>query len=137
MRNKSHTPEPVNWRFWAGSQDTVVYVRKHTVTTEYVISGTILPQSNVAGNAPETLNVTINLAGKKLSFEVRRQGSVYSLSTDAKGTPTKFVQLDGCECSNIKHVGATGTRLLSLFASNTAYCLQGMNLRIPRTGPQT
>ena len=95
MKNRSHYPEPVNWRFWAGSEDAVVFVRKLKTASMYLISGAILPQSNVAGNTPVRLNVTINLAGQKLLFEVRRQGSVYSLSTDAKGTPTTFVQLDG------------------------------------------
>ena len=98
--NKTHNPEPVNWRFWAGSvggsgQDKVVYVRKHTTTNDYVISGAIQPQSNLQGNVPEACNVSIRLNGAVHHFEIRTQGSVFAMSTDKSGTPSTFVQLDG------------------------------------------
>ena len=86
---------PINYRFWAGSQDVVVYARKHNLTNDYVIGATIQPQSNYAGNTPTSWNATITLAGATLVFEVRRQGSVYALRTSTSGQPVSFVQLDG------------------------------------------
>jgi hypothetical protein len=100
MLNKTHDPEPVQWRFWAGSgngsgQDKVVYVRKHSTTNDYVISGTIQPQSNFVGNAPAAVNVSILLNGRVHKFEIRRQGSVYAMRCDESGAPQVVVQLDG------------------------------------------
>ena len=113
MKNKSHYPQPVNWRFWAGSEDVVVYVRKLKTASAYLISGAILPQSNVAGNAPEKLNVTINLAGMKLIFEVRRQGSVYSMTVLPTGElsvqPKARVPL--CAARALSGIGQPGVTL--------------------------
>ena len=46
-----------------------------TVGNDYVVAGAILPESNVAGNAPLRRNVTIELKGVKLQFEVRRKAA--------------------------------------------------------------
>ena len=69
--------KPVSYRFWAGSQSVAVYVRKHNSKSIYLIYGTVQPQSNQIGNAPLALNVSIQLEGSTLAFEVRRQGSTY------------------------------------------------------------
>ena len=69
--------KPVSYRFWAGSQSVAVYVRKHNSKSIYLIYGTVQPQSNQIGNAPQALNVSIQLEGTTLAFEVRRQGSTY------------------------------------------------------------
>jgi len=69
----------------------LLVVRKHDTRPEYIIGGTIQPESNTKGNVPDSLPVKIQLGEKTLQFFVRRQGSVYRYNdTD---TPT-FYQLD-------------------------------------------
>ncbi len=71
----------------------LIAVRKHNKKDKYIICGTYQPFSNDAAEIPEKRNVTIQLDGKELSFEIRRQGSVYvyEKTTDGK---TLFYQLD-------------------------------------------
>ena len=83
---------PVSYRFWAGSQSVPVYVRKHDTKEQYLIVASVQPQSNMIGNCPDTVNATIVLAGGNVSFEVRRQGSVYVL--DATQGAATLTQID-------------------------------------------
>lgn len=78
--------KPVSYRFWAGSQSVAVYVRKHNSKSIYLIYGTVQPQSNQIGNAPKALNVSIQLEGSTLAFEVRRQGSTYVFDNTSRTT---------------------------------------------------
>ena len=96
LLNQTHWPAPVNWRFWTGSQDVAVYIRKHTrEPASHVVVGSIQPQSNYVGNADISVNVTVQLdPGTKLTFEVRRQGSTYALAMAPGGGVQSFVQLD-------------------------------------------
>ena len=56
---KQYWPRPTTYRFWGGhGQDLVIMARKHETRDQYVIIGTIQPQSNVVGNTP--LNVTVS-----------------------------------------------------------------------------
>ena len=75
--------------------------RKHEARPQYVIVGTIQPQSNALGNTPLNVTASIMLEGVQLNFTARRQGSVY-LYSPATGSgdggaaaPPSFVQLDG------------------------------------------
>ena len=79
---------PVSYRFWAGSQSVAVYVRKHSSKSIFLIYGTVQPQSNQMGNAPLALNVSIQLSGSTVAFEVRRQGSTYVLDNTTTTTTT-------------------------------------------------
>lgn len=101
--NYTHWLQPVNWRFWGGSQDVAIFVRKHKVHPGvYVVVGSVQPQSNYVGNTPVSVNATITLLQHSidLTFEVRRQGSTYLLVTDAAARTVKsFVQLDGWHSS--------------------------------------
>ena len=54
--------------------------RKHETRDQYVIIGTIQPQSNVLGNTPLNVTASIMLDGVSLNITVRRQGSVYLYS---------------------------------------------------------
>jgi hypothetical protein len=83
--------------------------RKHETRDQYVIIGTIQPQSNVLGNTPLNVTASIMLDGVSLNITVRRQGSVYLYSpagitgggggsgdeTALAAAPPQFVQLDG------------------------------------------
>ena len=98
-------PEPKTYRFWAGhGQDLVVIVRKHEAREQFVIVGSIQPQSNLVGNAPLNVTASILLEGRQLNFTVRRQGSVYLYepasapdddAATTRAAPPSFVQLDG------------------------------------------
>jgi hypothetical protein len=71
----------------------LVTVRKHNTKPEYIICGTYQPFSNDSAEIPASKVVSINLAGKTLKFEARRQGSVYVYETTFPGH-TIFYQLD-------------------------------------------
>lgn len=102
-------PKPTTYRFWGGhGQDLVIMARKHETRHQYVIIGTIQPQSNVVGNTPLNVTASILLEGVQLNFTVRRQGSTYLYSPahsavgQSVGAPASFahagpsmVQLDG------------------------------------------
>ena len=90
-------PEPKTYRLWGGhGQGLVIIARKHETRNQFVIIGSVQPQSNVVGNAPLNATATIKLEGVQLNFTVRRQGSVYLYSPSlAADTPPSFVQLDG------------------------------------------
>ena len=115
LPNDTHWLAPVNWRFWAGSQDIAVYVRKHRPQQQlgaaapprqasYVIIASIQPQSNYIGNTNVSVNATIQLnPTTQLTFTVWRQGSTYALTMDGAPHPSQsggggrvrsFVQLD-------------------------------------------
>ncbi|GAB4413844.1 MAG: hypothetical protein OHK0039_21170 [Bacteroidia bacterium] len=71
----------------------LVVVRKHDRLPVYVIGGTIQPESNIRGNVPDETVVQIELAGRKLTLTVRRQGSVYIYDVQDPARPV-FYQLD-------------------------------------------
>lgn len=69
----------------------LIQVRKYG--KKYLIYGSIQPSSNFAGNAPLEVMTTITLEGRKVTFPIRRQGSMYILD-ESNATPG-FYQLDG------------------------------------------
>jgi hypothetical protein len=71
----------------------LVTIRKHNEKEKYIICGTYQPFSNEANDIPEKKNVTISFANQELTFEVRRQGSVYVYEKTTEGK-TLFYQLD-------------------------------------------
>jgi len=79
--------------YQTNDKHVLVTVRKHNQKEKYIICGTYQPFSNELGEIPEKKNVTISFANQQLSFEVRRQGSVYvyEKTTDGK---ILFYQLD-------------------------------------------
>ena len=104
---EQYWPEPKTYRLWGGhGQGLVIVARKHETRNQFVLVGTVQPQSNVVGNAPLNVTATIMLEGVRLTFTVRRQGSVYLYSPSSSGAlvqvdpqaevaPPSFVQLDG------------------------------------------
>lgn len=79
------------FRFAGSNQSDLILVRK--LGQKYLIYGSIQPNSNIKGNVPQTRNTEIVLDGRKIIFEIRRQGSMYILNLENK-TPV-FYQLDG------------------------------------------
>jgi hypothetical protein len=60
-----------------GDKHVLVTMRKHNNKDKYIICGTYQPFSNNKTEIPENKIVTINFQNFPLTFEIRRQGSVY------------------------------------------------------------
>jgi len=71
----------------------LITARKQNGKEKYVICGTYQPFSNDSNEIPEKHNVSVTINGKNLSFEIRRQGSVYIYERTADNR-TIFYQLD-------------------------------------------
>lgn len=71
----------------------LITVRKHDQKEKYLICGTYQPFSNEKDEIPEKKYVTISVAGEELTFEIRRQGSVYVYEKTSEGK-ILFYQLD-------------------------------------------
>ncbi len=84
---------PVNpgYQFRTGDKSKLVVIRKHNSKNEYYITASINPYSNMMGAAPNVSPATINLDGTNITFNVRKQGSVYFYNS----TTNVFYQLDG------------------------------------------
>ena len=78
------------FRFKSSKPNELILVRK--LGKRYLIYGSIQPNSNITGNVPQSTIATINLDGMQVSFEARRQGSMYVL--DVSGSSPVFYQLD-------------------------------------------
>jgi hypothetical protein len=77
--------------FEASASNHLVLVRK--LDKKYLIYGTVQPSSNYKGNTALEATTSITLEGKKISFNIRRQGSMYVL--DLSEIRPVFYQLDG------------------------------------------
>jgi len=78
------------FRFKGNKENHLILVRR--LKDKYLIYGSIQPNSNIKGNIPQFENTEIILNGKKIKFEIRRQGSMYIL--DVSNDPPVFYQLD-------------------------------------------
>ncbi|MFI5148179.1 MAG: hypothetical protein ACHQRM_00485 [Bacteroidia bacterium] len=87
---KDGTPR-ITWT--TEDRHVLITVRKHSKKEKYIICGTYQPFSNDANEIPEKRNVKIHLGEEELSFEIRRQGSVYVYEKTAEGK-ILFYQLD-------------------------------------------
>lgn len=79
------------FRFSASAPNDLVLVRKWK--NEWLIYGSIQPNSNQAGNVPDQRITSILLDQKRIRFPITRQGSLYLLKGLDKGNPV-FYQLD-------------------------------------------
>ncbi len=80
-----------SFRFSGTSPNDLILVRKWK--DEWLIYGSIQPNSNLAGSVPDIRQTTIQLEGKKIRFPIRRQGSMYLLKGLDSESPT-LSQLD-------------------------------------------
>jgi hypothetical protein len=71
----------------------LVTARKANGLEKYVICGTYQPFSNDSDEIPESRNVSVTINGHNLSFEIRRQGSVY-IYEKTPDNRSIFYQLD-------------------------------------------
>ena len=92
--NNYGNPTAPGYSFEAGDARKLVVVRKHKTANIYAITGTIQPNSNMAGNTELESEATITLDGNKIQFKIRRQGSTYIYDISKPGSPV-FYQLDG------------------------------------------
>lgn len=92
LLNPSGLKDAANtFRFTGKAENELIIVRKSG--KRYLIYGSIQPNSNAKGNVPNEKITEILLDGKKVRFQIRRQGSVYVF--DLSGTNQLFYQLDG------------------------------------------
>lgn len=71
----------------------LITIRKHNEKEKYIICGTYQPFSNAIKEIPENKNATIKFNNQEVTFEIRRQGSVYVYEKTPEGK-TLFYQLD-------------------------------------------
>lgn len=71
----------------------LITARKENNKEKYVICGTYQPFSNDSDDVPEMRNVNVTVNGHNLSFEIRRQGSIY-IYEKTPDNRTIFYQLD-------------------------------------------
>ena len=93
VANNYITPTRPGYSFWTGDHRKLVVIRKHNVGNKYAITGTIQPQSNMAGNTENESVATIKLDNQTIKFKVRRQGSTYIYDKTNAASPV-FYQLD-------------------------------------------
>lgn len=79
--------------FRTDDPNVLLVVRKHKTKDRYLICATLQPFSNNKGEVPEKRKVTAEFKNTRLTFEVRRQGSVYIYDVQDKTHPL-FFQLD-------------------------------------------
>ncbi|MCO5237729.1 MAG: LamG domain-containing protein [Chitinophagaceae bacterium] len=92
LLNPANPNDKINqFRFKGKAENELILVRK--LGKRYLIYGSIQPNSNIKGNIPLKKETSIDLEGQKVSFEIRKQGSMYIL--DLSGTDPVFYQLDG------------------------------------------
>ena len=87
------TPLPIISYLPEDDDHVLITARKKNHTEKYVICGTYQPFSNDSDEIPERKNITVTIDGHVLSFEVRRQGSVY-IYEKTPDNRTIFYQLD-------------------------------------------
>ncbi len=71
----------------------LVTIRKHQQKEKYIIAGTYQPFSNDSASTPEIKTVTIPFNNQELTFDIRKQGSVYVYEILQDGRNI-FYQLD-------------------------------------------
>src|SRR5690606_28531969 len=84
------TVNDMPFAFAASGAGHLVLVRK--LGDRYLIYGSVQPNSNYKGNAAIESVTTIILEGRRVSFNIRRQGSMYIF--DLSGKQPVFYQLD-------------------------------------------
>jgi hypothetical protein len=77
----------------SNNPNALIVIRKVRDAERYIICGTIQPFSNNKGEVPDKQTVEIELEGKKMKVELRRQGSVYVYDR-TNGKEPVFYQLD-------------------------------------------
>lgn len=92
LLNPADPSDKINqFRFKGKAENELILVRK--LGKRYLIYGSIQPNSNIKENVPLSKITSINLEGKTVSFEIRKQGSMYILNLSDK--EPVFFQLDG------------------------------------------
>lgn len=81
------------YRFFTGNPQHLVVVRKHNTKNQYVISGSLQPNTVQPHSIALIDTVSIELEGQKLRFEIRQQGSTYIYDKTNSEKPI-FYQLD-------------------------------------------
>lgn len=73
--------------------NALVVVRKSDTSNKYMISANINQSTNLTGNVAPSKNITIKLGGNDVTFQARRQGSMYIYDNTNTSAPV-FYQLD-------------------------------------------
>lgn len=92
LLNPADPKDPIHqFRFKTKAENELILVRK--LGKRYLIYGSIQLNSNIKGNIPLRKMTSIDLEGQTISFEIRKQGSLYIL--DLTDKDPVFYQLDG------------------------------------------
>ncbi|MBL0339542.1 MAG: hypothetical protein IPP71_00650 [Bacteroidetes bacterium] len=94
VANSYINPTAPGYSFWAGDLRKLVIVRKHNTINKFAITGTLQPNTNIAGSTETESVAKIVLEGQNISFKVRRQGNTYIYDKSNPAAPV-FYQLDG------------------------------------------
>ena len=73
--------------------NALVVVRKSNTGNKYLISANLNQSTNLTGNVDSVKNLTIKLGGNDVTFQARRQGSMYIYDNTNTSSPV-FYQLD-------------------------------------------
>ncbi len=91
LLNPANPGDKINqFRFKGNAENELILVRK--LGKQYLIYGSIQPNSNIKDNIPLKKETSIDLEGQTVSFEIRKQGSMYILDLSKKDPV--FYQLD-------------------------------------------
>lgn len=102
-----------NYRFKTGKENQLIIVRKKD--SEYLIYGSLQPNSNLAGNTADQELATIQLENKSIVFPIRRQGSIYFYKA---GSRPVFYSLDGWHESSHPYYWSKNYRVEAELAEN-------------------
>lgn len=91
-REKQLSNETDTYRIWAGDPRVVIYVRKLTGQSKYLIGSAMQRDSNDKNASPATQEVTASIDGTPFTFTTRIQGAVFLL--DRSVNPPTVTQLD-------------------------------------------
>ena len=114
---RQYWPKPTTYRVWGGhGQDLVIMTRKHEARGQYVIVGSIQPQSNIVGNTP--LNVTACIVFICYPGTCNAAFEVY-LCRSISETQSVLVDSDGVLCQDPSHrvLQAVAGGIIALCAS--------------------
>jgi hypothetical protein len=92
-RTWTNDPLKPGFSFYTGDPRKLCVVRKHNSKNKFVIVASINPVTNDSAQTEDESAATIYLNTDTITFNVRRQGSVYVY--DKTGTPAVFYQVDG------------------------------------------
>lgn len=92
-RDYTNTPYKPGYTYYNADPRKLIVVRKHDTKNKYAITAMLNPVTNEVGQVEDESASTIYLGADTLTFNVRRNGSIYVY--DKTFNPPVFYQVDG------------------------------------------